>query len=344
MTKPRKENMARVNRATEDLLKELSTLDVSAPGLSPYYFQYLERIKSSASFYCNIYRKHILFCLYENKKPLSELVFLDYGAGCGLLSILAKKSGFGEVICTDIYEQAVTDAEKLANYMGYPAHQYIPADAETLADSGIRADIVAGMDVIEHIYDLDSFLEALSQISIRPFFSCFGTGSNPHNPMVKKKLLKVMETLENKGSGSTLKERDNIQSYREMRKAIILENQPNLNGDALMQAIDETRGMRKDDIHLYLQASIMRETGRIKANTCDPLTGNWAERLLYKKEYQEYAEKHRFRMEWLPGLYNSRRPGWSSLLFRFINLLIRISGPLSRYIAPYSYIILKKNS
>lgn len=45
---------------------------------------------------------------------VSANVFVDYGAGTGIMSLLAREMGFGAVLYVDIYDVSCRDAELIA--------------------------------------------------------------------------------------------------------------------------------------------------------------------------------------------------------------------------------------
>jgi hypothetical protein len=71
-------------------------------------------------------------------------------------------------------------------------------------------------------------------------------------------------------------------------------------------------------------------------NTCNPETGNWEERILPLKVYEQLASEAGFRAVFAPGFYNEERSTkLVSTAFRLINFCIRKSGKFGFKLAPY---------
>jgi DNA phosphorothioation-dependent restriction protein DptG len=71
-------------------------------------------------------------------------------------------------------------------------------------------------------------------------------------------------------------------------------------------------------------------------NTCDPNTGNWTERILPLKKYQEILNRQKYQVRIKNGFYNSDRKNiFLSLIAKGINFFVRNSGRIGRVLAPY---------
>ena len=94
----------------------------------------------------------------EAVRPLAGLSVLDIGCGGGLLSEPLTRLG-AEVTGIDASQEAVEVAAWHAEQGGL-AIQYDCSTAEDLAAEGARFDLVVNMEVVEHVADVDGFLEA----------------------------------------------------------------------------------------------------------------------------------------------------------------------------------------
>ncbi len=91
-------------------------------------------------------------------QPLKGLRIIDIGCGGGILAEPLARMGAG-LVGLDADENAI-EAAKLHAGQEELEIDYRCASAEELAASGETFDIVLGMEVIEHVADIDSFLTA----------------------------------------------------------------------------------------------------------------------------------------------------------------------------------------
>lgn len=221
---------------------------------------------------------------------------LDYGSGSGLLGMFASYLGIGNVFYNDIYELSCRDAKVIANEMGIELKDYICGDIDEVIEytriKDVYFDAVISYDVIEHIYDLESFFQKLVQICKRDCFISMWTTANSYNPNIVKRLENIHYRSEYLGSQKVegWKERDSLLAYVKVRERIIKEFLKNqgfaINERDIADLVKNTRGKNKEDIHRYVEQYLFAEKNltsqndKFPSNTCDPLTGNWAERLI----------------------------------------------------------------
>ncbi len=106
------------------------------------------------------HKKGLEKCLQSVKKPVEDSVFVDYGGGCGILSLAARLIGFNTVICNDIYEKSLIDAKTISKETGIP---------------------------IDHFYNLDSWFKSISKLN--DFTLIFVTGAIDYQPDYPNKYL-----------------------------------------------------------------------------------------------------------------------------------------------------------
>ncbi len=94
----------------------------------------------------------------EGPTPLSGLKVLDIGCGGGLLAEPLARLG-ATVTGIDAAENNIRVAQRHAEASGL-AIDYRHVRAEDLAAAGERFDVVLAMEVVEHVADLDAFLDA----------------------------------------------------------------------------------------------------------------------------------------------------------------------------------------
>lgn len=94
--------------------------------------------------------------------PLKGLRILDIGCGGGLLSEPIARLG-ADMVGADAAEKNIKTASIHAQQMGLNIdYRYITA--EELAEQGEKFDVILNMEVIEHVADISSFLNACYQL------------------------------------------------------------------------------------------------------------------------------------------------------------------------------------
>lgn len=95
-------------------------------------------------------------------KPFKGLRVLDIGCGGGLLSEPMARLG-ADVVAADAAEKNIQIAKVHAEKSGLQI-DYRHTTAEDLAAAGERFDVVLNMEVIEHVADIEGFIEACSSL------------------------------------------------------------------------------------------------------------------------------------------------------------------------------------
>jgi len=101
----------------------------------------------------------------KTAKPLESLHVLDIGCGGGLLSEPVARMG-AEVVGADPSEKNIGIASTHAKSSGV-AVDYRAVTAEQLAEAGETFDIVLNMEVVEHVADVELFVNTCASM-VRP--------------------------------------------------------------------------------------------------------------------------------------------------------------------------------
>lgn len=346
-----------INRASRRVFDKLRSADLESLNISEYNKNYLSKYLPNLSGSLEVY-EYILFLSLKDSTPhLSDLVFIDYGGGSGLLSILAKELRLGTVIYNDIYDVSCNDAHMLARSLGNEADYYINGDMESVIDflrqQNIHCNILASHDVIEHIYNIESFLGNLPLLSDGPTTVVMSSGANSPNPYIKRSLTKFHHQVEhfsrNKEYGH--KERDCLESFLNARKDIILKHLKDKNINLSLTEIDQlsnrTRGLIESDIRSsidkYIETGILPLALRHPTNTCDPYTGNWAERLMDLDWLKDILARNGFEADILNGHYITRHDNIAKrFIYNGLNLSINLLGDSGICISPFFVLYGKK--
>jgi hypothetical protein len=199
-------------------------------------------------------------------------------------------------------------------------------------------------DVIEHIYDLGVYFSKLPLLSDGSMRVVFASSANSHNPLINNQRIKAQKVIELKDRPKEWghKERDALQSYLGIRKKIISTYAPHLTQDEVDMLARATRGLIKQDIEKvvvdYNATGIITYSPDHSSNTCDPLTGNWAEHLMDTVEVKNLLSKSGFNVSVLPGYFDSAGKSYKRVAKESLNLAIRGLGGYNLAVAPY-YVI-----
>ena len=101
----------------------------------------------------------------RDPRPLDGLRLLDIGCGGGLLSEPMARMG-AEVVGADAAETNIEVARIHAKESGLEI-DYRATTAEALAEAGETFDVILNMEVVEHVADVNLFMEATASM-VRP--------------------------------------------------------------------------------------------------------------------------------------------------------------------------------
>jgi 2-polyprenyl-3-methyl-5-hydroxy-6-metoxy-1,4-benzoquinol methylase len=195
-----RELVERVSAAAGRLFDKLALLEVDRIDVSDYNRGYLKRYQVKLHSNLQKFAYILMWALAGSKKPAGDTVLLDYGGGTGILSLLARESGVGTVIYSDIYDVSCVDAETIGVITQARADYYVCGDVNEVTNlvqrESISCDALVSSDVIEHIYDMGEFYKSIRGLS-RGFLSlAVASHANPLNPVVRRLLMKKQVQVE----------------------------------------------------------------------------------------------------------------------------------------------------
>jgi len=319
-----------INSAAGRLFDKLRDLDVNALSISDYNKRYFGEKLVSLVIDLQAYSYLLAWSLFKSEYKSSKFVFLEYGGGTGMLSLLAKELGMGNVIYNDIYDVSCHDSKCIAKSIENEADYYIPGDIDDvlvfLRKENINCNAVASCDVIEHIYDIKSFFRKIPLLSDSALNVVMSSAANIFNPSIRKAYMAAAVEVEHKDREKIWghKERDCLKSYLKVRSEMVCEYLQELDEKLseveIAQLAKNTRGMIKPDILKcvddYLNTGKYPPELKHPTNTCDPYTGNWAEHLMDPYNLSNILSETGFEAEVLNGYRGCTNNGIAG---RFIN-------------------------
>lgn len=336
----------RAKVAARRLRAKLAGLDFRKTEISEYNQRYLaEHLASRDGATLQMYARLLARALRRLDKPLSDAVVVDFGGGSGLMSLLAKELGVGTVIYVDVYDVSCADVRRLGKAVGLGPDRIVCGDLDDLIrevrKTDMDVDAMVSSDVIEHIYDVEAHFHRLPELVRGRFRAVYASTANIENPRCVRRISRVQRDVElvaREGKWGH-KQRDSLLAYRDVRAEIIRASAPTLSAEDVAQLASATRGQRQDDIERSVRE--FERTGAISfrnphpTNTCDPLTGNWAEHLMDQDWLAAKAASAGFTALVAAGTYEPNGTAVKRRLQTLANLGIRLLGKRGVVIAPY---------
>ncbi len=344
-----------INEASTRLLCKLSHIDVNLLNVSDagrkYFSNQVRNIRSTLRNFSYILSWSIAY----SEVPCDEFVFIDHGGGVGILSLLAKELGLGTVIYNDLWAPYCKDAQIIAEAVEADrADHYVLGDIDELVDflktNSISCNALASYDVIEHIYDIETFLLKLSDLPAGPFNVVMASSANPFNPLIRRHHMKFQRKAEHGGREKTQGCREDYltKAYIIVRQEIISKHARSLSDEEIRRLAKATRGLTEPDIKKavdeYLKTGEARREIDHPTNTVNPYTGNWAERLHDIEHLREILSNEGFKVDILAGYYANSKTNHPLKRFMGIvlNPLIRILKDKGLLFAPFYTIYASK--
>lgn len=336
-----------------DLHKILDSINLDNLDISEYNKRYINDIRKNAVGHFQVYNYLIETALKHTPLNLKNYTFIDYGGGSGILSLLAKRVGFGTVVYNDIYEISCADAKKLSEEVKIQIDHFVQGDIDDLVKycktKRINADFIIGSDVIEHIYDVHQFLKKVPLLSKGSLTMVMGTGATPFNPRMRKKLIQghIRSEFEDRTLQYGHKQSDTLKSFYNIRREFIQGKLPKINEEELDILARQTRGLILDDIEKQLKE--YETSGRISykpnhpTNTCDPYNGNWNEQLHDVNKLISVLKEQMFEADVISSYYMYSESKIIRLVKDVLNYTISLMGKFGLFISPYYILVAKRN-
>ena len=314
--------------------EKLHAVDVQSLTIAPYSKRYLNHILQNSKYYLSIYAEVLEKVKQSSNIPVIDMCLLDYGAGNGLLGLFAKFCRFGKVMINEIDEPFLNASKILSSALEINIHQFILGDLDAVKKEQLsqKIDALVATDLIEHIYDLDEFVDIMASINPK-MVSVFTTGSNPQNFFKVRQLMKLQwrdELFGGKENDALLFGHEAHESYFKIREKMIYEIAPELDENIILTLAKLTRGKNKKDIiNAVKNYQYKKELPILIAhstNTCHPETGSWTERLMPISTYKSIFLQHRFSLHISAGFYNQYQFGIKGICLNLLNKILLIFG------------------
>lgn len=212
-----------LDSAQKKIIERFNKIDLESLNLSEYTENYLIEKKARLKREMKLYGSLLFLTLRNCNIPLQDFVFVDYGGGSGMMSLLALELGIGNVIYNDIYEGSCKDVQITAKALGLKLDHIVCGDVDELIhylhNHSISINSITSFDVLEHIYDVESHFNKLGQFKNDSFRIIHGSGANIKNLRYVNRVKKLQMDVENSSREKKIghKVRDTLESYFEVR-------------------------------------------------------------------------------------------------------------------------------
>ncbi len=315
------------------------TLNPDELDISAYTSIYFKKHLACLTYTVNLAWQIIELGLSKIDKPVHQISIAEIGGGTGILSLLAKWLGFGNVIYSDTFVQSCKDFEFIASAISLKPNAIVCGSVDELAvQFANKIDLLVSRDVIEHIYDPKLFFTQ----SIQSFGSAImvhNTSANGYNIFKKSYFAKLHKLDEHFGNPNQFKPGDSLESFYQLRLNFIATNFPELSDAQHLELAKNTRGRIykdiMDDVGLYKSKGILPQLLPHPTNTCDPNNGNWTENLMSFSCYESFLFSGGYKVDWFFAPYDEwSNKGIKYLIIKLLNQLIFKAKFIKRYISP----------
>ena len=328
--------------------EQLERVRIDQLHLEEYPANYLHQLLEHKMYYLHLYTAVLNKAIDEAGCSKEEMIIIDYGCGNGLLGLFAKFCQCKAVYLNDHNASFLNAAKKLANALAIQVDGLIEGDIETVETYFSNKTVptaIVGTDVIEHIYDLETFFPYIGRIN-RKMVTVFTTASVTDNYFKSKQLIKLQYTDEHVGSNALhAGANDSFAglAFKKIRELLIKNYAPGLRQEQVLHLSKTTRGLDKQDIlkavdEFKLSGQLPKPPIHV-TNTCDPITGSWTERLLTINEYNQLYKQAGFTLKVYNGFYNEWQGGVKAMVVSLANRVINLLHAKGRFVTPFILLV-----
>jgi hypothetical protein len=325
-----------INAKANELHCQLINIDVSSLTTADEYKNYfLHHHLGRRLFFSLQNSAHIIYhSVKKSDKEISNITFMDYGAGLGTLFMLAGMMGFKKTVYNDYFSEWHQPAKALCNELKINIDEYVAGDIENVvnhaAANNITYDIVVSRNVIEHIYSLPHFYACIFGHNVNTVIYSTTT-ANYHNPVMRCYHIYIHKKWEKI-------------AYKKSRSEEIRKLHPAITTEQLEKLTALTRGKGQKDftdaVNDFMAGKPIEKDNTLRSNTCDCITGVWNEHLLTKKEYEAIIANAGFKMTYNAGYWDTHyKSGLMNKAAKIFNKIILLLGNKGIILSPFVNVV-----
>lgn len=316
-----------LERASRKLAEQLQSIDIYSIDIHDYSRHYLKKYLDNIQYEIKL-NSSILAAAMAGENEPESITILDFGGGIGMLSLLARSAGIRSVIYYDRDDRIRDDFHSLMFRLKVTDIELFSSrNLNDYIDRLNDVEVVISRDVIEHVYDTETWFREFSGITkIRTIVH--NTSANMYCIWLRRYFREVHEHAEIEGYSDDLVKADTSPlGYADKRRRF-LKGLGVSEGPDLDMYTERSRGLDYSDMtKWYAEGAPIREMDG--SNTCDPETGNWAEKLISLRDYRRFGEVNGFEFEVRGGVLDVKGSFLSRLIRGALNYLNRsgFTGP-----------------
>lgn len=324
-----------INSQCIDIYNTLTRLDPNKINIDKEFLDYFKKCHLERPIFTLQTSALLLYnAINASKLSLDQIKMLDYGAGVSTVYILAKKIGIQKVYYNDLMPNFIKLAKQIDTIFDIKMDDYIVGDSQacfkTASDLGYQINLVVSRNVIEHIYNLNTFFN-----DIYTFFPKAivynSTTANWNNPLTHIQHIYL--------------HKKNWKIVKQLKKEYLLKKyNTKISDKAINKFLENTKSIGSYDfeeaIQNFLNNKIAKEYPNDYTNICTP-EGSWVEHLIPHSDYLK-MNKNYF-IEIRPGFWDT------NYSFKLLNIMTSVLNQLIKILphwfgnilSPYIFIIAK---
>jgi hypothetical protein len=321
----------KINTACQTLFTQIQSLDVESIPFEPFYKQYFIKCHFTRPYFSLKTSAKLLYdSITATKKPVAEVVIMDYGAGLGTLYILAKMIGVKKIIYNDLLPEFAKPAIEVDKFLGYIMDEYIIGDTEEtckkLAEKNIVCDVIVSRNVVEHIYNLADYFKIIyaHQPTAILYNSTTANWNNPAAHVQHILLHQKTKPIVIKSKAAFIKKLNPL--LQDAEATMLATKYVQQGGQDFLNAINEFILHKK-----FIQFK------KDYTNICDE-NGTWGEHLIPYKKYKHMAPQ--YNIQFKPGFWDVDYKNIAKqYLGKTLNVISNLLGDFGIITASFIYII-----
>lgn len=298
-----------------------------------FFFDYYKGLVDRRIFDKQVSNIKYLFQL--SKRPIKGSKILDVGCGFGIDCVIMAALGASEVHGMDYNESWIKTFNAYLKELKWEL-LITPkvGDASQLPYPDDYFDVLLSVEAISHYRDSGSFIKEANRVLKKNGVLIISDANNGSNPFIRRKNNKIWERFEHGPPADSFHGHSIKKSFFDMRKDIIADQFPQLDGNERNTLAANTFGMGRDEIvrscEMYLQRGVFPSSKYQKGiPSFNPVMNDCIERLFAPKMLSKRIKENGFQVR----LFSHFGGAGKKNIISFLNSFLRFFTPVTIYAA-----------